>query len=189
MPPLLFSSHAIKLQSVFPVCPGSSLVIPLLSPRLLRHESLYYYFPDKETLYRQTLVMVFTGVQSAFKAPQGTTGIEKMECLIRNVVTYCCGNPIFTRLLLRELNEGLEERLHFLADSVFATLHENFIKILAQYGIRDTERIMESIESSLIGYLQLSRVSHSLRHYAGHPLTAAVIAERICAQIRRELQP
>lgn len=46
--------------------------------------SLYYYFPDKETLYRQTLVMVFTGVQSAFKAPQGTTGIEKMECLIRN---------------------------------------------------------------------------------------------------------
>lgn len=68
--------------------------------------SLYYYFPDKETLYRQTLVMVFTGVQSAFKAPQGTTGIEKMECLIRNVVTYCCGNPIFTRLLLRELNEG-----------------------------------------------------------------------------------
>ena len=26
--------------------------------------SLYYYFPDKETLYRQTLVMVFTGVQS-----------------------------------------------------------------------------------------------------------------------------
>lgn len=96
--------------------------------------SLYYYFPDKETLYRQTLVMVFTGVQSAFKAPQGTTGIEKMECLIRNVVTYCCGNPIFTRLLLRELNEGLEERLHFLADSVFATLHENFIKILAQYG-------------------------------------------------------
>ena len=35
--------------------------------------SLYYYFPDKETLYRQTLVMVFTGVQSAFKAPQGTT--------------------------------------------------------------------------------------------------------------------
>lgn len=39
MPPLLFSSHAIKLQSVFPVCPGSSLVIPLLSPRLLRHES------------------------------------------------------------------------------------------------------------------------------------------------------
>ena len=143
--------------------------------------SLYYYFPDKETLYRQTLVMVFTGVQSAFKAPQGTSGIEKMEC--------CCGNPIFTRLLLRELNEGLEERLHFLADSVFATLHENFIKILAQYGIRDTERIMESIESSLIGYLQLSRVSHSLRHYAGHPLTAAVIAERICAQIRRELQP
>ena len=151
--------------------------------------SLYYYFPDKETLYRQTLVMVFTGVQSAFKAPQGTSGIEKIECLIRNVVTYCCGNPIFTRLLLRELNEGLEERLHFLADSVFATLHENFIKILAQYGIRDTERIMESIESSLIGYLQLSRVSHSLRHYAGHPLTAAVIAERICAQIRRELQP
>ncbi len=41
--------------------------------------SLYYYFPDKETLYRQTLVMVFTGVQSAFKAPQGTTGIEKDE--------------------------------------------------------------------------------------------------------------
>lgn len=39
MPPLLFSSHAIKLQSVFPVYPGSSLVIPLLSPRLLRYES------------------------------------------------------------------------------------------------------------------------------------------------------
>ena len=138
--------------------------------------SLYYYFPDKETLYRQTLVMVFTG-------------IEKMECLIRNVVAYCCGNPIFTRLLLRELNEGQEDRLHFLAESVFATLHDNFGKILAQYGIRDTERIMESIESSLIGYLQLSRVSRSLRHYAGHPLTAAVIAERICAQVRRELQP
>lgn len=149
----------------------------------------YYYFPDKETLYRQTLVMVFTGVQSAFKAPQGTTGIEKMECLIRNVVAYCCGNPIFTRLLLRELNEGQEDRLHFLAESVFATLHDNFGKILAQYGIRDAERIMESIESSLIGYLQLSRVSRSLRHYAGHPLTAAVIAERICAQVRRELQP
>lgn len=41
-PPFPFSSHAIKLQSVFPVCPGSSLVIPLLSPRLLRHESLSY---------------------------------------------------------------------------------------------------------------------------------------------------
>lgn len=40
MPPLLFSSHAIKLQSVFPVYPGSSLVIPLLSPRLLRYESI-----------------------------------------------------------------------------------------------------------------------------------------------------
>ena len=43
MPPLLFSSHAIKLQSVFPVCPGSSLVIPLLSPRLLRYESAFSF--------------------------------------------------------------------------------------------------------------------------------------------------
>lgn len=121
--------------------------------------SLYYYFPDKETLYRQTLVMVFTGVQSAFKAPQGTTGIEKMECLIRNVVTYCCGNPIFTRLLLRELNEGLEERLHFLADSVFATLHENFIKIPGiRNGSWNPSKVPSSATCSSAGYRTASGI-------------------------------
>ena len=38
-PPFPFSSHATMLQNAVSLCPGSSRVIPLLSPRLLRHES------------------------------------------------------------------------------------------------------------------------------------------------------
>lgn len=77
--------------------------------------SLYYYFPDKENLYRQTLLMVFMGGKTAFQHIAGETEIQKIESLIRNIVIYCFTNPIFSRLLLRELNEGQEERLRFLA--------------------------------------------------------------------------
>lgn len=38
---LSISSHATKLQSTVPICPGSSRVIPLLSPQLLRRESIF----------------------------------------------------------------------------------------------------------------------------------------------------
>lgn len=126
--------------------------------------SLYYYFPDKETLYRQTLVMVFTGVQSAFKAPQGTTGIEKMECLIRNVVAYCCGNPIFTRLLLRELNEGQEDRLHFLAGSVLPPSMTTSARYLPSTGSRipngswNPSKVLLSVICSSAGYRAASGI-------------------------------
>lgn len=151
--------------------------------------SLYYYFPDKETLYRETLVSEFTGVQGVFQKSRGGTGIDRVESLVRDLVDYCCDTPIFTRLLLRELNEGQEERLRFLGDSIFAAIHANFGHALVQCGLQDTDRITESIVSSLLGYLQISRLSHCLSHYAGQPLDAMLITERICAQIRRELRP
>lgn len=150
--------------------------------------SLYYYFPDKENLYRQTLLMVFMGGKTAFQHIAGETEIQKIESLIRNIVIYCFTNPIFSRLLLRELNEGQEERLRFLADNVFAALRCKTREILSSYGIQDANDIAECIESSLQGYLQLYRISRFFEDYQKRPLNIESITGQISSFVRQRLR-
>lgn len=83
--------------------------------------SLYHHFPDKQSLYLETMEYVFAdkakGIMTAIDS-HGTL-FERLEQFVTNFVDLMGNDPDFRALLQRELLDGDEERLKLLAEQVF----------------------------------------------------------------------
>ena len=83
--------------------------------------SLYHHFPDKQSLYLETMEYVFAdkakGIMAAIDS-QGTLS-ERLEQFVTHFVDLMGNDPDFRALLQRELLDGDEERLKLLAEQVF----------------------------------------------------------------------
>lgn len=84
--------------------------------------NLYYHFKDKEALIREVLAVVFGRVGDAAETVLTETG-GGAETRLRGFVAWFVrllyDDPIFARLLIRELLDGNPERTEYLARRVF----------------------------------------------------------------------
>lgn len=104
---------------------------------------LYYYFEDKEGLYRATLEQVFAGLFERERAVLGGEGTA-LEKLVRYAVThfdYIAENPAYSRLMQGEMmraGAGKSPHIQYLADKYFRKLFEALMSIM-QEGTRRGE--------------------------------------------------
>lgn len=83
--------------------------------------ALYHHFPDKQSLYLDAMVHVFTDKAEGIAAAIDSTGtsFERLENFVTRFVELMGSDPDFRSLLQRELLDGDEVRLKLLAERVF----------------------------------------------------------------------
>jgi AcrR family transcriptional regulator len=83
--------------------------------------ALYHHFPDKQSLYLDTMEYVFAdkakGITMALDG--NGTPLERLEQFVTRFVELMGNDPSFRVLLQRELLDGDEARLKLLAERVF----------------------------------------------------------------------
>lgn len=104
---------------------------------------LYYYFEDKEGIYRATLEHVFSGLfereREVLSGPG--TAVEKLVAYAVTHFDYIAENPSFSRLMQGEMMRagvGKSPHIQYLADKYFRKLFEALMTII-QDGIRRGE--------------------------------------------------
>jgi AcrR family transcriptional regulator len=82
---------------------------------------IYHYFPDKNTLYLETVRFAFSGKALATSKilESDLTVQEKLENYVRLLLNMMSHDPIFHQLMQREIMEANTERMQLLAQGVF----------------------------------------------------------------------
>jgi TetR/AcrR family transcriptional regulator len=104
---------------------------------------LYYYYEDKEGLYRATLEQVFSGLfereREVFSRPGNA--LDKLVAYAVTHFDYISENPSYSRLMQGEMMRagvGKSPHIQYLADKYFRKLFEALMGILGE-GMRRGE--------------------------------------------------
>mgnify|MGYP003575027194 CR=1 FL=1 len=128
--------------------------------------SLYYYFPGKDVLYRDVLTTVFAGVgtQISAIAASNASPIEKLETLLAWMGTLFASQTTISNLLRRELLDGDDVRLAFIAKHIFQDMEDDILSFArdARPDL-DAGLLATSAVSLVFGYYGISGVRHHLK--------------------------
>ena len=91
--------------------------------------ALYHHFPDKKTLYLETVQFAFFNKAQAFSAvwQSEQPAIEKLRLFVESLAELLLADLDFHRLIQHELLEADDERMKLLAEDVF---YEQFSELL-----------------------------------------------------------
>jgi len=148
---------------------------------------LYYYFKDKEAIYRAVLDQVFGGVRAAIHnaLSQKLPPREKLASYVCAHFDYIASNPLYPRIVQAEfLGAGHRDpsRLQRLAKQYFRPVFQGLSGLLnegAQSG--DFRRVdplhfIPSMISVVVSYFNTAPVIQIMT--AGDPMSPARLAER-----------
>jgi AcrR family transcriptional regulator len=140
--------------------------------------ALYYHFPDKAALYRETLAFVFhEKVSPAIDiVDSSASSEERLRELLRWYGRLVAGDRIFARLLHREMLDGDEERIAFIAKNVFRGPFKKIVELVAEILPGTNAELMTiSAFCIVLGHFELESVQ---RHMIG-PSFSAISPEQI----------
>jgi AcrR family transcriptional regulator len=123
--------------------------------------ALYYYFPDKSSLYRETLAHVFAEKISPVTDIVGQTGStgSKLRNVLRWYTNLMSTDRIFSRLLHREMLAGDESRIAFITSLVFQRPFLQIAELVSLLAPKaDAERLTISIFSIILGHFQMESI-------------------------------
>lgn len=129
--------------------------------------NLYYHFKDKETLVRESLAHVFSEKTAPMETllQVGTSPQDRFRLFIAWFVRLIFEDPIFSRLLARELLDGSAERMEYLSKVVFDRPFSLLTQTIADYsGRADPALTAMSVVALILGQYQLAAV---LPHLSG----------------------
>jgi len=151
---------------------------------------LYYYFKDKEAIYRAVLDQVFGGVRAAIHKAlsQDLPPGEKLARYVCAHFDYIASNPLYPRIVQAEFlgaGHGDPSRLQRLAKQYFRPVFQDLSGLLhegAQSG--DFRRVdplhfIPSMISVIVSYFNTAPVIKIMTE--GDPMSPARLAERRAA--------
>ena len=147
---------------------------------------LYYYFKDKETLYGAVLDKVFSGLKAAISRAidNDLPPREKVLAYVGAHFDYVAANPIYPRLMQRELLRGPHHSTHaehvvrnYLVP-IFNRVTEMLTEGIAQGEFRkvDADQFVPSMVGVIVFYFTGAAMRQKIVGY--NPLTPERIAQR-----------
>lgn len=154
--------------------------------------SLYYHFTDKEELVRASLAHVFSERTSPLEGllKQHASPDDRLEAFVAWFVGVIFGDEPFTRLILRELLDGTEERLEYLAKTVFKGPFALLTNLIADCAdTADPVMTAASVASLVLGNYQLARVLPHLPGGRPEHSTIEAVTRHVLMVLRATFQP
>jgi len=149
--------------------------------------NLYYYFPDKEELIRQSLDYVFSNriISLDDIINEHASPDQRFEKVVSWFVGIIFSEDIFGRLLLREFLDGDDRRLEYLSKTVFKKPFTLLTNVIEEYSNASNPAMMAiSVVGLILGHFQLSR---SLPYLPGGKLEysePATVTRHVLALLR-----
>ena len=148
----------------------------------IKAASLYHHFPNKQALYIAALTETFSK-HAAFMNESFTLQASPEQRLGRLVHQLCIlmnENTDFSRLIQREIMDGNEKRMQFLADHVFGDFFFDMNKLcLAFAPERDPHLMTISILGLVIYHFQLSPIRSFLPGFQASHNDLEVVAMHV----------
>ena len=143
---------------------------------------LYHHFTDKEELYRETLVYVFSRIDPILdQTGNGKTTRDYLEQLVHSIICFLLQDTVFMHLLSRALVSDNVERSAFLVEKVLRPLYGKIVRELTAKEEPSTVQILaDTFVISIIGSVHMARFFSCLHHdpsYASDPeaITACIM--------------
>jgi len=127
----------------------------------IKAASLYHHFPDKETLYIETLAMAFSRHADYLLEPFSMqfASEERLQRLIDRLCIVVHGDQNFAQLVEREIMDGNEKRLQLLAVQVFGELFQKMTELCRTLKTdRDPHLMTVSILALVVYHFQTTPI-------------------------------
>ena len=127
----------------------------------IKSASLYYHFPNKQAIYLEAIAHSFSNKAMVFSEvlESDKSALERLELFIYRFVELMSNDEDFRRLLQREMLDGDEERLKYMADKVFKELFGAIGQLMKQVSPKcDPHMMTISISSLILHHLETAPI-------------------------------
>ncbi len=153
----------------------------------IKAASLYHHFPDKQALYIEALSLAFSNhadfMDESFVLQASPE--RRLRQLILGLCTLVNEDPDFSRLMQREIMDGDEKRLQFLADHVFGDFFRDMSELcLSMAPDKDPHLMSISVLGLVIYHFQISPIRFFLPGFQDSHNDSQVVAEHIFSLLK-----
>ncbi len=148
----------------------------------IKAASLYHHFPDKQALYIMALSQAFSK-HADFMSESFALKVspeQRLRQLILQLCTLVSEDQDFSKLMQREIMDGDEKRLQFLADNVFGDFFSDMNALCLSFAPEQNPHLMTvSVLGLVIYHFQLSPIRSFLPGFQDSHNDSEVVAEHI----------
>jgi len=144
--------------------------------------ALYHHFPDKNTLYLETVQYAFADKAIRFSDvwKMESSAEKKLALFVSSLIQVLVSDSEFHRLIQRELLDGNTERLKMLAEDVFQDQFNFLLLLMKEIAPeKDAHLSAISVSSLCMRHLEMLSLSRFLPDWKEEHENPDVIAEHI----------
>jgi len=148
----------------------------------IKAASLYHHFPDKQGLYMEALAQTFSKhadfMNESFTLQASAE--QRLRQLIQQLCTLVNEDTDFSRLIQREIMDGDEKRLQFLADHVFGDFFHDMNELCLELAPDQDPHLMTvSILGLVVYHYQISSIRSFLPGFQDSHNDSEVVANHV----------
>lgn len=126
--------------------------------------ALYYYFPSKNSLYLETVRYAFNAKSQRLTQLwySNDNAEEKLKNFVKLLLEMLEQDPVFDRLIQREILEAEPDRMQILATDIFHNQFCYLLDLVAELN-PETDRHLTAV--SILGLIKYHQEIKPLRHF------------------------
>ncbi len=154
--------------------------------------TLYHHFPDKQSLYLQTVQQAFSNKATAFTEvwQAGISAQQRLEQFVVRLTEMMLADRNFHRLMQRELLEADDSRMQLLAEQVFEVQFKEIMAVISELvPDRNAHLLAVSVLGLVCNHLEMEPMRKFLPGYQIEHEDAQVISNHIVELLLNGLAP